>query len=57
MRIAIGSDHVGLARKGALISALEDGGHVVLDLGAFSPEPVDYPDYARVISRAATRRL
>ncbi len=55
MRIAIGSDHVGLTRKGALISALEDGGHVVLDLGAFSQEPVDYPDYARVVGQAVLR--
>src|SRR5262245_16195007 len=55
MRIAIGSDHVGLTRKGALIAALEGDGHVVLDLGAFSPEPVDYPDYARVVGQAVLR--
>jgi len=43
MRIAIGSDHHGLDRKGTLIVALEAGGHMGLGLGAFSAEPVDYP--------------
>jgi len=55
MRIAIGSDHHGLDRKGTLIAALEASGHMVLDLGAFSAEPVDYPDYARVVGQAVLR--
>jgi ribose 5-phosphate isomerase B len=55
MRIAIGSDHLGFTLKGALIAALEADGHVVLDLGSFSPEPVDYPDYARVVGQAVLR--
>src|SRR5512134_1505837 len=55
MRIAIGSDHLGFALKGVLITALEGDGHVMLDLGAFSPEPVDYPDYARVVGQAVLR--
>src|SRR5574341_817936 len=55
MRIAIGSDHLGFALKGAIIPALEAEGHVVLDLGSFSPEPVDYPDYARVVGQAVLR--
>ena len=55
MRIAIGSDHHGLDRKGTLIAALEASGHMVLDLGASSTEPVDYPDYARVVGQAVLR--
>ena len=55
MRIAIGCDHHGLARKGDLVAALESEGHVVLDLGAFSPDPVDYPDHARVVGQAVLR--
>jgi RpiB/LacA/LacB family sugar-phosphate isomerase len=55
MRIAIGSDHHGLGRKGALIAALEASGHMVLDLGASSAEPVDYPDYARKVGQAVLR--
>jgi transaldolase / glucose-6-phosphate isomerase len=55
MRIAIGCDEIGFPLKGALISALESDGHVVLDLGSFSKEPVDYPDYARVVGQAVLR--
>ena len=57
MRIAIGSDHHGLDRKGTLIAALEASGHMVLDLGAFSTDPVDYPDYARVVGQAVLRQF
>ena len=52
MRIAIGSDHIGLDLKGTIIAALETDGHVLLDLGAFSLEPVDYPDCARIVGQA-----
>ena len=31
---------------------LEAEGHDVLDLGTFSTEPVDYPDYAQAIAQA-----
>src|SRR6266498_5028132 len=55
MRIAIGCDDIGFPLKGPLISALESEGHVVLDLGSFSTEPVDYPDYARVVGQAVLR--
>ena len=55
MRIAIGSDHHGLDLKGTLIAALEASGHMVLDLGASSPEPVDYSDYARKVGQAVLR--
>ena len=55
MRIAIGSDHHGLDRKGTLIAALEASGHMVLDLGASSTEPVDYPDCARKVGQAVLR--
>src|SRR5262249_29324017 len=57
MRIAIGSDHHGLARKAALTAALEAGGHMVLDLGTFTADPVDYPDYARVVGQAVLRHF
>jgi len=52
MRIAIGCDGAGFLLKAPLVSALESAGHVVLDLGSFSPDPVDYPDYARVVAHA-----
>jgi len=55
MRIAIGCDHTGLGLKEPLVAALEADGHDVLDLGTFSTDPVDYPDYARAVGQAVLR--
>jgi RpiB/LacA/LacB family sugar-phosphate isomerase len=55
MRIAIGCDDTGFPLKEPLVSALEAEGHDVLDLGTFSTEPVDYPDYARAVGQAVLR--
>ena len=55
MRIAIGCDDTGLALKESLVAALEADGHDVLDLGTFSTDPVDYPDYARAVGQAVLR--
>ena len=55
MRIAIGCDNTGLALKEPLVAALEADGHDVLDLGTFSTDPVDYPDYARSVGQAVLR--
>lgn len=46
MRIAIGSDHAGVALKARLIGELRALGHEVEDLGTDAPEPpVDYPEF------------
>jgi RpiB/LacA/LacB family sugar-phosphate isomerase len=37
------------------VAALEAEGHDVLDLGTFSTEPADYPDYARAVGQAVLR--
>jgi ribose 5-phosphate isomerase B len=50
VKIAIGSDHVGFKGKVLLAEALRSQGHVVEDVGSFSEESVDYPDYARLVS-------
>jgi len=55
MRIAIGCDDTGFALKEPLVAALEADGHDVLDLGTFSTDPVDYPDYARAVGQAVLR--
>lgn len=52
MRVAIAADHAGFSLKGELIPELERLGHQVLDLGTFSSDPVDYPDYAEAIGAA-----
>ncbi|MBS3919804.1 MAG: ribose 5-phosphate isomerase B [Deltaproteobacteria bacterium] len=48
--MAIAADHGGFHLKAILVKFLENRGHEVHDLGTFSDEPVDYPDYARAVS-------
>ncbi len=55
MRIAIGCDDTGFPLKEHVTSALEAAGHDLLDLGTFSKDPVDYPDYARAVGQAVLR--
>jgi transaldolase/glucose-6-phosphate isomerase len=52
MRVAIGSDHAGLELKSAVRVFLLDAHHEVVDVGTYSKEPVDYPDYAEAVSSA-----
>jgi ribose 5-phosphate isomerase B len=46
MKVAITSDHAGYQLKQALIPLIESDGHELIDLGANSDKPVDYPDFA-----------
>ena len=50
MRIAIGSDHAGLALKEQLRDRLQKAGLDVADLGTNSPDSTDYPDYAAAVT-------
>jgi len=52
MKIAIGADHGGFVLKTELVIYLTRAGYTPLDLGTFSSEAVDYPDYARAIAQA-----
>lgn len=50
--VAIGADHGGFRMKEALARYLEEElGARVIDCGAFSTNPVDYPDIAEAVSR------
>ncbi|MDK1019445.1 MAG: ribose 5-phosphate isomerase B [Actinomycetota bacterium] len=51
MRVVIGSDHAGFELKEQLVRHLEQAGHLVVDVGTDSTEPVDYPDYAAAVGR------
>ena len=46
MRIALGNDHAGYPLKEYVRTVLEDLGHEVIDRGAPSETPVDFPDIA-----------
>ena len=47
MKIALGNDHAGFPLKAFVQSVLEDLGHEVIDCGAPSEAPVDFPDITR----------
>jgi ribose 5-phosphate isomerase B len=52
VRIAVAADHAGYGLKCELVAWLRAGEHEVADLGAHSPEPVDYPDVAVGLGQA-----
>ncbi len=54
-KIAIASDHRGIAVKAAIISRLEQLGADVLDMGPETDAPVDYPEYACKVAVAVSR--
>jgi RpiB/LacA/LacB family sugar-phosphate isomerase len=52
MRIIIGADHAGFTLKQELVEYLTIEGHMIVDVGTDSTDPVDYPDYAAAVARA-----
>ena len=54
MRLAVASDHAGLALKTLVVKWLGELGHTVDDLGPGDATAVDYPDYAAKVAHALT---
>jgi ribose 5-phosphate isomerase B len=50
MNIAVACDHAGFETKLLLLDYLRQEGHVVIDLGAYSAEPADYPEFGHAIA-------
>ncbi|MEX1140241.1 MAG: ribose 5-phosphate isomerase B [Bacteroidota bacterium] len=48
--VALGSDHGGFAMKELLRAYLLESGYPVADVGTYSSEPCDYPDYAYAVA-------
>ena len=46
MKIVMASYHAGFDLKQTLVETVKGLGHEVIDVGTFSTESVDYPDYA-----------
>ena len=55
-RVAIGSDHSGVALKKALVQHLRGRGLAVTDVGTDGPDPVDYPDIAAAVGLSVVRK-
>jgi len=55
-RVAIGSDHTGVALRRTLVQHLRGRGVGVTDLGTDGTAPVDYPDIAGAVALAVARR-
>ncbi len=52
MKVAVGFDHAGFPLRETVLAAVRAAGHEPLDLGTYSAEPVDFPDYAKKVGRA-----
>jgi ribose 5-phosphate isomerase B len=56
MKIAIGGDHAGFQLKLIFIDKLNSLGHAVEDLGPFSEESCDYPDFAHQVGSGVQKK-
>jgi len=56
MKIAIGSDHGGFKLKQDIIADLKSKGHNLIDVGCFSEDPSDYPQYAFKVAELVSNK-
>jgi ribose 5-phosphate isomerase B len=59
MKLAIGSDHAGVKLKAPLVRWLRSAGggkHRVLDVGTFTEDSCDYPDFALAVAKAVAKK-
>ena len=52
MKIAVASDHGGFALKEVIVKYLEEAGYEVNNLGTYSEDSVDYPEYGKKCAEA-----
>lgn len=50
MKFYIATDHAGIELKDYTVELLKEKGHEVVDLGPYSKDRVDYPDYAHKVA-------
>jgi ribose 5-phosphate isomerase B len=55
-RVAVGSDHTGIALRRRIRDTLRGRGLAVQEVGPEQPDPVDYPDTAAAVARLVARR-
>ena len=56
MKIAIGADHGGYELKERMKKYIAELGHECMDVGTFSTERCDYPDYAFQVAAAVSSK-
>jgi ribose 5-phosphate isomerase B len=52
MKFYIATDHAGIDLKDYTVELLKEKGHEVIDLGPFSKDRVDYPEYAHKVAES-----
>ena len=50
--IAIANDHAGFEMKKVIVKYLEEKGYDTRDFGSYTPDSVDYPDFAHPLASA-----
>ena len=55
MKIAIGCDHGGIVLKDAVLAVLNEKGIEAEDLGCYTTDSVDYPDYALKVAEEVSQ--
>ena len=49
MKVAVGCDHAGFPLKDVVVESVRAAGHEVIEVGTFSAEAVDFPDFAKKV--------
>ncbi len=55
MKVALACDHGGFQKKCLIMEHVQKNAHTVTDFGSYTPDSVDYPDYAFVASESVAR--
>lgn len=50
MKVIIASDHGGINLKASIVDTLEDKGVHITDIGPYTADSVDYPDFAKPVA-------
>lgn len=56
MIVVTGADHGGFHLKQSILLLLDGLGHTVLDVGAYTDTPSDYPDFAQAVAERIIRK-
>jgi ribose 5-phosphate isomerase B len=49
MKVAVGCDHAGFPLKDVVVEAVRANGHEVIEVGTFSADAVDFPDFTKKV--------